>query len=69
MMANIVLEIEGLLDIEETLKELKIGYATLYRWIKKGRISPVRIGNRTYIPRSDVNRINKRRQNDNHPEA
>ena len=71
-MANIVLEMEGLLDIQEALDELQIGYATLYRWIKKGHISPVRIGNqhnyRTYITRSDVDRIKTQRQN-NHPQA
>ena len=56
-MDNIVIEAKGLLDIQETLDELQISYATFFRWIKKGHLSPVKIGGRTYITRSDVERI------------
>jgi len=63
MMAKVVLEVEGLLDIQEALDQLQIGYATLYRWIKKGQLFPVRIGNRTYITRADVERVRSLRPN------
>ena len=44
-------------DTAEACKLLRIGYATLYRWIKASRIIPVRVGNRTLIPKSEVERI------------
>ncbi len=58
-MANIALE--GLFDVQEALDELEIGYATFYRWIKKGLISPVKIGGRHYVTQSDVARLKSER--------
>jgi len=67
-MAKILLEVEGLLDVQEALDELQIGYATLYRWIKKGLVFPVKINGQNYFTKSDVDRLKSQRQND-HPEA
>ena len=64
-MAKVVIEIDGLLDVQEALGELPIGYATLFRWIKKGDILPIKIGDRTYITQSDVQRLKVERQTRN----
>ena len=60
-MGNIVLETEGLFDPNEAAKEIGIGYATLYRWIKKGLLSPVKIAGRNYIPISEIERLKNAR--------
>jgi len=61
-MAKILFEVEGLLDVQEALGELQIGYATLYRWIKKGLVSPVKINGQNYFTKSDVDRLNRQRR-------
>jgi len=38
----------------EAVKELGIGYATLFRWIKTNRIFTIKIGHRTLIPKSEI---------------
>jgi len=43
----------------EATAALHIGYATLYRWILKGKIIPFRINRRTLIPKSEVIRLQK----------
>lgn len=63
-MSNIVLEIEGLFDVDEAQRELQISYRTLYRWIGKGLISPVKIGGRNYITKSDVERLKVERRSE-----
>jgi len=62
-MANI--EFEGLFDIQEVLDQLQIGYATLYRWIKKAGISPVKIAGRNYLTQSDIERLKSERASQN----
>jgi len=63
-MANIVLRVEGLFDVDEARHELQIGYMTLYRWIAKGLISPVRINGHNYFPKSEVDRLKVERQSE-----
>jgi len=50
-------EIEDVLSTEDAAKQLGIGYATLYRWLKAGKINAVRIGGRTLIPTSEIGRL------------
>jgi excisionase family DNA binding protein len=38
------------------------GYATIYRWIKAGTITPIKIAGRTLIPKSEVDRLKKKKQ-------
>ncbi len=44
------------LDVQEAMAALGIKYASLYRWIKSGKLIAVKIGGRTLIPRSEVSR-------------
>lgn len=43
----------------EAAKELNIGYATLYRWIKNGQITPFKIDYRTFISLAEIDRVKK----------
>ena len=53
-MGKIVLETEGLFTTLEACKEIGIGYATLYRWIKKGLLIPVKIDGQNFIPQGEI---------------
>ena len=44
----------------EAAEFLGIGYATLYRWIKSGKIRAIKLGGRTLIPASEIDRIKDR---------
>jgi len=59
-MVKFVIESADLFDIAEAAKLLKMGYATIYRWIASGKIIPVRMDNRTLIPRSEIERLKKK---------
>lgn len=48
-------------ELHETAAELRIGIATLYRWMQAGRIRPVRLLNRTLIPAEEVARLSRKR--------
>ncbi len=54
---RIMVSIDNVYETTEAAQKLQIGYATIYRWIKKGKIIPIRIAGRTLVPKSEVDRI------------
>ena len=44
---------------EEAAELLGKGIATIWRWIRDGKIIAVRIGGRTLIPRREIERLKK----------
>ena len=56
-MAKILLDTDSLFDTTEASQMLGMGYATLYRWISRGKIVPIRVMGRTLIPQSEIDRI------------
>jgi excisionase family DNA binding protein len=56
-MPKIVVDTAEIYDTNEAAHLLGIGYATLYRWIKDGKLIPLRVGGRTLIPKSEVERL------------
>lgn len=56
-MAKIVIDMPDLYDATEAAQLLGIGYATIYRWIKAGKLIPVRVDRRTLIPKSEIERL------------
>lgn len=58
-MAKIVVDYEEVFDLQEAASSLGIGIATLFRWLKAGKIIPLHLSGRTYIPRSEIERIAK----------
>ena len=66
VMSQIVLNLPDLYETNEAARMIGIGYATHYRWIKAGKLIPVRIeglkNGRTLIPKSEIVRLNKRKE-------
>ena len=58
-MPKIVIDVDDLYDTEEAARLMGIGYATLYRWIKKGKVAPVRVSGRTLIPKFEIERLKR----------
>lgn len=58
-MVKIVIDMPDLYDTNEAAQMLGIGYVTVYRWIKSGKLIPVRVDKRTLIPKSEIKRLNK----------
>jgi len=44
-------------ELEKAAQELNIGIATLFRWMRSGKIIPIRVYRRTFIPKSEVERL------------
>lgn len=51
---------DGQYELEEAARKLNIGIATLFRWMRSGKIIPIRIYRRTFIPKSEVERLKKK---------
>lgn len=49
-------EIPDMYSTADAARLLGIHYATLFRWIRAGKIIPTRIGNRTLISTGEVER-------------
>ena len=44
-------------ELEEAATELGIGIATLFRWLKAGKVVPLRLDHRTYILKAEIERV------------
>jgi len=58
-MPKIVIDADELYETEEAARLMGIGYATLYRWIKKGKVIPVKVSGRTLIPKFEIDRLQR----------
>ena len=58
-MAKIVVDTEEFYSVEEAAEELSKGVATIWRRIKDKSILTLKIGGRTLIPKTEVERIQK----------
>ena len=58
-MPKITIDTNEVCEPAEAARLIGIGYATLYRWIKAGKLIPIRIAGRTLIPVSEIERLNK----------
>jgi len=56
---KIVVDTGEVYDAAEAARLIGIGYATLYRWIKGGKVIAIKLAGRTLIPRSEVERLKK----------
>ncbi len=59
-MPKIVLDMAEVCDVDEAATLLGKGVATLWRWIKSGKVNVIRISGRTLIPRSEVDRLREK---------
>lgn len=56
-MPKIIVDTNELYSVEEAQSKLGIGYATVFRWIKSGRLQALKLGGRTLIPKTEVERL------------
>ena len=62
-MPKILIDTTDLYEINEALDLLQISRATLFRWIRNGKITPLKLGRRTLIPLSEIKRLNNEQVN------
>jgi len=58
---KIIVSADDLLAVSDAARLLNIHRTTLYRWVNKGYITSVRIGNSTLISKNEINRLKERR--------
>ena len=58
-MTKIVIDTDEVYELKEAADLLQIGIATLFRWMRNDKIVPLRIIGRTFIPKSEVERLRK----------
>jgi len=56
-MPKVIIDLAEFYSTEEASQLLKKGIATIWRHIKSGKIHALRIGGRTLIPKSELQRI------------
>ena len=63
-MTRVTIKVDAVADAygpEEAANLLGKGVATIWRWIRSGRIIVVRIGGRTLIPQAEIQRLQAER--------
>ena len=56
---KIVIDTEQVLEPAEAAKQIGIGYATIYRWMKSGKIIAIYVSGKALIPKSEIVRLEK----------
>jgi excisionase family DNA binding protein len=59
---KITISTDDLLSVPQAAKQLGVHFATLYRWIDKGRVRPLRIGGQVFVTRDEVRALKKQRE-------
>ena len=49
----------SLINLSEASRQLEISYVTLWRWIKKGKVTPVRILGLPYLSLGQIESLKK----------
>jgi len=60
---KIVIDTEQVLEPAEAAKQIGIGYATIYRWMKSGKIIAIYVSGKALIPKSEIARLEKEIEN------
>lgn len=66
-MTKLLIDSTEVYTLDEAAAELHKGIATIFRWIKRGKINRLKIGNHTLIPRSEIERLKKEKESVNEP--
>ena len=66
-MTKLLVDTEELYPPEQAAKLIGIGIATLWRWVKKDKLVPLRLSGRIFIPKSEIERLKKERTNKQNP--
>ena len=57
---KITISTDDLLSVPQAAKRLGVHFATVYRWIDKGRIHPVRIGGQVFVAVDEIRALNEK---------
>jgi len=58
--AKITISTDDLLSVPQAAKRLGVHFATVYRWIDKGKIHPVRIGGQVFVAVDEIRALNEK---------
>ena len=58
---TVPIEIEGVYDVEEAARLSGRGVATVWRWIRDGKIVVIRINGRTLVPESEIEKLKSKK--------
>lgn len=61
LMPKIAVDTGEVYAATEAARLIGIGYATLYRWVKSGKLIVIKLAGRTLIPKTEVERIKTER--------
>ena len=53
---------EELVSVPRAAKEIGVDFSTVYRWIKKGVVTPIRIAAQVFLTVDDVKALKQQRQ-------
>ena len=62
---RITVTTDDLLSVPRAAKELGVHFATLYRWIDKGKIHPFRIGGQVFVTVDEIRVLKEAREREN----
>ncbi len=57
---KITISTDDLLSVPQAAKRLGVHFATVYRWIDKGRIHPIRIGGQVFVTVDEIRALNEK---------
>ncbi len=58
---KITISTDDLLSVPQAAKQLGVHFATVYRWIEKGRIHPFRIGGQVFVTVDEIRALKEQR--------
>jgi predicted site-specific integrase-resolvase len=56
-MSKVLVDLDDLVGMEDAAKQIGIGIATAWRWVKSGKMVKITIAKRTLIPKSEIERL------------
>ena len=59
-MTEVTFKSNDIVNVSYAATKLNISRMTIYRWVKQGKILAVKFGKSTFIPKSEIERLNKR---------
>ena len=62
-MKEAIINVNHFYKPSEAAQLIGIGYATVYRWIKSGKLIPVIIAGHALIPKDEINRLRRKQRN------
>ena len=61
---KITITAEDLVPVPQAAIEIGVNFSTIYRWIKNGKVIPVRIANQVFLTVDQVEALKEQRTNE-----